>query len=125
MGERRESVIERIIHRVEDHIEDWRQQDVARRAEVEANREKMWAEAAERERRMAEAIGEEEKYRENLGEIAEEQRLVFVIHSEEVAESLQSFADDDLRLSKVVPGRGGYGGDTGVKGSWLVFERPE
>ena len=34
MGERRISMIERILHRIEDHVEQWREQERAREAEV-------------------------------------------------------------------------------------------
>ena len=60
MGEHRTSRIERIVHRIEEHIEDWRRQDAVRYADAEANREHLWGEAAERERLLVEARGEEE-----------------------------------------------------------------
>ena len=60
MGERRTSMIERIVRGIEDRIEEWRGQDKARHTEAEANRDALWAEAAERERLLAEALGEEE-----------------------------------------------------------------
>jgi C4-type Zn-finger protein len=50
MGEQRVSTIERIVHRIEEHIEEWREQDKALKGEAEANRDALWAEAAERER---------------------------------------------------------------------------
>ena len=48
MGQRRESMIERVVRRVEGHIEEWRRQNAARHAEAEANRDQLWAAAAER-----------------------------------------------------------------------------
>ena len=36
---------------------------------------------------------------------------------------LETFAKRDC-LIRVISGKGGYGGDTGIKGSWLVFETP-
>jgi hypothetical protein len=59
MGERR-STIERILQRIEEHVENWRQRDAARHAEADAFRDRLWAEAAERERLLAEAVGTEE-----------------------------------------------------------------
>jgi hypothetical protein len=38
MGERHTAMIERIVRRVEEHTEEWRQRDAARAAEAEANR---------------------------------------------------------------------------------------
>jgi hypothetical protein len=126
MGEHRTSRIERIVHRIEEHVEDWRRQEAARYAEVEANREHLWAEAAERERLLVEAMGEEEAHRDSIEEIAKEQRVVFVMHSEEVARALEDFAGEGDCLVKVVPRRGGnYTAAPGIKGSWLVFETSE
>jgi hypothetical protein len=57
MDEKRTSMIERIVQRVEEHIEDWRRRDAARAAEADANRDQLWAAAAERERMLAEVMG--------------------------------------------------------------------
>ena len=127
MGEpQRTSMIERIVHRVEEHIEEWRRQEAARAAEADANRDQLWAAAAERERRLAEVIGEEEAHRASAEEIMKEHRLAFVVHSEEVAQTLESFAGSGDRLVKVIPStRGSYAKEMGIKGSWLVFEASE
>ena len=126
MGERRTSMIERIVNRVEEHIEEWRRRDAERAAEAEANRDELWAAAAERERRLAEILGEEEVHRATVEEIMEEHRVVFVVHSEEVAQTLQTFAQDGDRLVKAIPStRGRYAKEMGIKGSWLVFEKAE
>jgi hypothetical protein len=126
MGERRTSMIERMVHRVEEHIEEWRKRDAARHAEAEANRDQLWAAAAERERLLAEVIGEEESYRASAEEIMKEQRVAFVVHSEEVAQTLEAFARKGDRLVKVIPStRGSYAREMGIKGSWLVFEKSE
>ena len=126
MGERRESMIERVVHRVEEHIEEWRKRDAARAAEAEANRDQLWAAAAERERMLAEIIGEEEAQRTSAEEVMKEHRVVFVVHSEEVAETLEAFASEGDRLVRVMPGtRGSYAEEMGIKGSWLVFEPSE
>ena len=127
MGEpRRASMIERIVHRVEEHIEEWRRQEATRAAEAEANRDQLWAAAAERERHLAELIGEEEAHRASAREIMKEHRVAFVVHSEEVAKTLESFAGSGDRLVKVIPStRGSYAKEMGIKGSWLVFEPSE
>src|SRR5215210_5375164 len=61
MSQRRAPTIERILRRIEDHVEQWRKQDRAHKAEAAAQREKLWAEAAEREKLLAEAIAQEEE----------------------------------------------------------------
>jgi hypothetical protein len=126
MGERRTSMIERIVHRVEEHIEEWRRRDAARHAEANANRDQLWAAAAERERMLAEVIGEEEAHPASAEEVMEEHRVAFVVHSEEVAQTLQTFAEEGDRLIRVIPStRGSYAKEMGIKGSWLVFEKSE
>ncbi len=126
MGEHRGSMIERIVHRVEEHIEEWRRRDAARAAEAEANRDELWAAAAERERHLAEIVGEEEAHRATVEEVMERHRLVFVVHSEEVAQTLQTFAQEGDRLVRAIPStRGNYAKEMGIKGSWLVFEKSE
>ena len=126
MDERRTSMIERIVHRIEEHIEEWRRQEAARAAEAEANRDQLWAAAAERERHLAELIGEEDAHRASAEEVMKEHRLAFVVHSEEVAQTLETFAREKDRLVKVIPStRGSYAKEMGIKGSWLVFEKSE
>ena len=124
MGEQRVSTIERIVHRIEEHIEEWRERDKDLKGEAEANRSALWAEAAERERLFAEAIGEETG-KDSTAELAKQERVVFVMHSEEVTRALETFALEQDRLVRVVPGRGSHGAATGVKGTWLVFETSE
>jgi hypothetical protein len=124
VGEHRTSMIERIVNRIEEHIEDWRRRDAARAAEAEANRDELWAAAAERERLLAEVIGEEDASRASVEEVMTEHRVVFVVHSEEVAQTLESFAQEGDRLVKAIPStRGSYAKEMGIKGSWLVFEK--
>ena len=126
MGEQRASMIERIVQRVEEHIEDWRRRDAARAAEADANRDQLWAAAEERERMLAEVMGEEEAHRTSVEEVMKEHRVAFVIHSEEVAQSLEDFANEKERLIRVIPStRGSYAREMGIKGSWLVFEKPD
>src|SRR5215207_3970542 len=124
MGEKRTSMIERIVSRVEEHIEEWRKRDAARHAEAEAHRDQLWAAAAERERLLAEVIGEEEAHQASAEEIMKEHRVVFVVHSEEVAQTLETFAREGDRLVRAIPStRGSYAKEMGIKGSWLVFEK--
>ena len=126
MSERHTSMIERVVQRVEEHIEEWRKRDAARHAEADANRDQLWAAAAERERMLAEVIGEGEAHPASAEEVMEEQRLVFVVHSEEVAQTLETFAEEGDRLIRVIPStRGSYAKEMGIKGSWLVSEKPE
>ena len=125
MGERRPSAIERILQRVEEHVEEWRKRDATLQAEADASRSRLWDEAAERERLLAEAVGAEEARRDSIEELTKENRVVFVLHREEVIETLEDFAREGDRLVSVVPRRGGETISQGLKGSWLVFERSE
>jgi hypothetical protein len=122
MGEHRASAIERVLHRIEEHLEDWRKRDAALQAEVDASRGRLWAEAAERERLLAEAVGAEETRRESIEELTMQHRVVFVLHRREVEETLEDFVREGDRLVSVVPRRGGETISDGLKGSWLVFE---
>ena len=125
MGEQRTSRIRRILQRVEEHVEEWRKQDAALKTEADASRDRLWAEAAERERLLAEAVGEEESRRESIEELTKQHRVVFVLHREEVIETLEDFARQGDRLVSVVPRRGGETISGGLKGSWLVFDKSE
>jgi hypothetical protein len=122
MGEHRGSPIERILHRIEERVEDWRKREAALQAEADASRSRLWAEAAERERLLAEAVGAEETRRESIEELTKQHRVVFVLHRTEVEETLEDFAREGDRLVSVVPRRGGETISDGLKGSWLVFE---
>jgi hypothetical protein len=122
MGEHRGSPIERILHRIEERLEDWRKREAALQAEADASRSRLWAEAAERERLLAEAVGAEEARRESIEELTKHHRVVFVMHRTEVEETLQDFVREGDRLVSVVPRRGGETISEGLKGSWLVFE---
>jgi hypothetical protein len=125
MGEQRASAIERILNRIEERIEDWRRRDSALHAEADASRSRLWAEAAERERLLAEAVGAEEARRESIEELTKQNLVVFVLHREEVIETLEEFARKGDRLVDVVPRRGGETISQGLKGSWLIFESSE
>ena len=122
MSEHHASAIERVLHRIEEHLEDWRKRDAALQAEVDASRSRLWAEAAERERLLAEAVGAEEARRESIEELTKQHRVVFVLHRTEVEETLEDFVRAGDRLVSVVPRRGGETISEGLKGSWLVFE---
>ena len=113
--------MERALGRIENHIEQWREQDQRRKAQAEAGRKELWDEATERERLLAQAINEEES-RKPVEETAGEKRVVFVFHSEEGSRALRESAGKRVRLMSVVPGKDGYGGEGGVRGSWLIFE---
>ena len=125
MGEHRGSPIERILHRIEERLEDWRKREAALQAEADASRSRLWAEAAERERLLAEAVGAEEARRESIEELTKQHRVVFVMHRTEVEETLQDFVREGDRLVNVVPRRGGETISEGLRGSWLVFESPD
>jgi alkanesulfonate monooxygenase SsuD/methylene tetrahydromethanopterin reductase-like flavin-dependent oxidoreductase (luciferase family) len=122
MGKHRGSPIERVLHRIEERLEDWREREAALQAEADASRSRLWAEAAERERLLAEAVGAEETCRESIEELTKQHRVVFVMHRTEVEETLQDFVREGDRLVNVVPRRGGEMISEGLKGSWLVFE---
>jgi hypothetical protein len=122
MSEHHASAIERVLHRIEEHLEDWRKRDAALQAEADASRSRLWAEAAERERLLAEAVGAEESRRESIEELTKQHRVVFVLHRTEVEETLEDLVREGDRLVSVVPRRGGETISEGLKGSWLVFE---
>jgi hypothetical protein len=125
MGEHHTSAIERMLHRIEEHLEDWRRRDAALQAAADESRSRLWAEAAERERLLAEAVGAEEARRESIEDLTMQHRVIFVLHRDEVVETLEDFARQGDRLVSVVPRRGGETISDGLKGSWLVFESPE
>jgi hypothetical protein len=121
-------MIERVLHRIEEHVEEWRKQDTARKSEVASHRKELWAEAAERQKLLAEAVADGKTPPASLEEMTKQHRVVFVLHREDLASTLEAFADEKDRLVNVVPGKGEYGsgkGIEGIRGSWLVFETPE
>ena len=125
MGKQRTSRLKRILQLVEEHVEDWRKRDAALKAEADDMRGQMWAEAAERERLLAEAMESEEDKLASIEDLTKEHRVVFVLHREEVVGTLEDLARQGDRLVSVVPRRGGETISDGLKGSWLVFEKPE
>lgn len=118
----RETSIERLLHRIEGHIEEWRGRMSDREAELQAHREMLLAEAAERERLLARTVSEEADRERSLEEAAKEHRVAFVVHSEEAGKALEKLAGDGVRLARVVPASEGEGSGADIKGSWLVFE---
>jgi peptidoglycan hydrolase CwlO-like protein len=122
MGGKSVSTIEKILHRAEDRIEEWRSQTQARKAEAEADRDKLWAEAKEREELLTEGAREAQSHRGSIEAVTDGRRFVFVVHSDEEARTLETFASERNRLVKVVPVKTSPEGDTDIKGSWLVFE---
>jgi hypothetical protein len=125
MAGKRESMIEKILHRAGARIEEWRRQYQARNAEAEADRDKLWAEAKEREKLLADGAREAESLRGSVQAVTDRRRFVFVVHSDEEARTLETFASGRNRLVEVVPVKTSPEGDTGIKGSWLVFEASE
>src|SRR5829696_6575075 len=93
MGKERASMIAKVLKKIEDRVEEYRTQERARQAEMEAHRAELWAEAAERQRLLAEAMADGEAERASLEEITREQRVVFVLHREDLTGTLEDFAD--------------------------------
>ncbi len=120
MAQRHESIVERVVHRVEDHIERWRREDAALKREADASRDALWAEAVERERMLKETMDREAGEGLPVG-VTERVRVVYVVASEEFADALEGFSPERERLIRVMPAPGGEGG-AGLRGSWLVFE---
>ncbi len=118
----REGFIKRVLHRIENRVEEASERIRAREEGFEHYRETLLAEAAERERLLVQAVSEGEARERSLEEVAKEHRVAFVVHSEEAGRALKDLADGRARLVSVVPGSGGVEGGAGIKGSWLVFE---
>ncbi|MBA2346185.1 MAG: hypothetical protein H0V83_14035 [Rubrobacter sp.] len=121
--DRRESSIERLLHGIEDRIEEWRGRMSAREMELQAHREMLLTEAAERERLLAEATGENVDRNFSLEEASKEQRVAFIVHSEDAGKALEKFASEGARLVSVVPGSRNEDSGADIRGSWLVFEQ--
>lgn len=119
---RRETPVERLLHGIESRIEEWRGRMSSREMELQAHRETLWVEAAEREKLLAHAVSEQDDRERSLEEASKSHRVVFVVHSEEAGKALEKFVSDGARLVSVVPGSGSEREDSGIRGSWLVFE---
>ena len=120
--------VEKLVHRIEEHVGEWRKQEATRRAEVEADIDELWAETAEREKRLVETVNQEEKEKHSVEEATKKHKISFVVHTEGAGEALEEFADEQARLVRIVSGHQHYEGIPGFKGSWLIFEdahRPE
>jgi len=112
--------IESVIRRIEERLALWREAQQAR--ELEADRDRLWAEAAERERLLVETIEGEESRRSSVGEICRDKKAVFVIHSRETKEALEGLSEEGVRFVKVIAPESASTGDTGLESSWLIFE---
>jgi DNA repair exonuclease SbcCD ATPase subunit len=121
VGER-EGFIQRVLHRIERHVEEADERMRGREEELEHYRETLWAEATERERMLVRVVSEEETRERSLEEVEKEHRVAFVVHSEEAGRALQELAAGRTRLVSVVSGSGSVERASSIKGSWLVFE---
>lgn len=117
-----ETSIERLLHRIEDHVEDWRGRMDSREKELQTHREMLWREAAEREKLLVQAVNEKESRQYSLEEAVKEQRVAFIVHSDDAGKALEKFAGEGARLVSVVPGSASDREGADIKGSWLVFE---
>lgn len=118
----RPTPVEKLVNRIEEHVKEWREQDKARQAEVEASRDELRAEARERERRLAGMVSQEEREKHSVEEATKKHKIAFVVHTEEAGEALEEFSGERAHLVRVVSGYQDYAGITGFKGSWLIFE---
>ena len=118
----RPTPVEKLVHRIEEHVKEWREQEAARHAKVEADIDELWAEAAEREKRLAETVSQEEKEKHSVEQATKKHKIAFVVHTEGAGEALEEFADEKAYLVRVVSGHQDYEGIPGFKGSWLIFE---
>lgn len=116
------SAIEGIVHKVEDHIAEWRRHQAGLETEADASRSRLWAEAEERQRLVAATIGHEETRREASAGDTGEHEVVFVVASDAFADALEHFSPDRDRLVRVMPARES-GRGMGLRGSWLIFEK--
>lgn len=121
----RPTPVEKLVHRIEEHVEEWRKQEAARQAEVEADIDESWAEAAERERLLVEAVSQEEEEQYSVEEATKKHKIAFVVHTQGAGDALEEFAGEQARLVSIVSGNRDYEGIPGFKGSWLVFEDGE
>jgi hypothetical protein len=114
--------IESLLSRIEERLALWREAQQARELEAEADRDRLWAEAAERERLLVETTEGEKSRRRSVGEICRDKKAVFVIHSRETKEALEGLSEEGVRFVKVIAPESVSTGDTGLEGSWLIFE---
>jgi hypothetical protein len=114
--------IESVLGRIEERLALWREAQQARELEAEADRDRLWAEAAERERLLVETIEGEESRRSSVGEICRDKKAVFVIHSQQTKEALEGLSEEGVRFVKVIAPESASTGNTGLEGSWLIFE---
>ncbi|MGB3682425.1 MAG: hypothetical protein WA990_08040 [Rubrobacteraceae bacterium] len=122
MGRQRTSSIERFLQRIEERIEEWRGEHRERFVEVEASRSELWAEAVEREKLLAEAIGHGEAAGIPVESTSRQAPAVYVVHSGEASQRLENLVAAGGRLASVIPGGQDHARESGLEGSWLVFE---
>ena len=115
--------IENVLRRIEERLAaPWREAQQARELEAEADRDRLWAEAAERERLLVETIEGEESRQRSVGEICKEQKAVFVMHTRETKDALEGLSEEGVRFVEVIAAESASTGATGLEGSWLVFK---
>jgi hypothetical protein len=115
--------IENVLRRIEERLAaPWREARQARELEAEADRDRLWAEAAERERLLVETIEGEEPRQRSVGEICKEQKAVFVMHTRETKDALEGLSEEGVRFVEVIVAESASTGATGLEGSWLVFK---
>ena len=109
--------IESLLSRIEERLALWREAQQARELEAEADRDRLWA-----ERLLVETTEGEKSRRRSVGEICRDKKAVFVIHSRETKEALEGLSQEGVRFVKVIAPESVSTGDTGLEGSWLIFE---
>ena len=120
--EGRRNPIESVLRRIEERLATWREAQEAREVEAEADRNRLWAEAAERERLLVETIEDEESRRRSVGEICRDKKTVFVIHSRETKDALEGLSKEGVRFVGEIAAESASTRTTGLEGSWLIFE---
>ena len=119
----RTNPIDGVLRGIEDRLAaPWREAQQAREVEVEAHRDRLWAEAAERERLLVETVEGEESRKRSAGEICRDEKAVFVIHSRETKEALEGLSEEGVRLVRMIAAESASTGEAGMEGSWLIFE---
>ena len=114
--------IESVLRRIEERLALWREAQQARELEAEADRDRLWADAAERERLLVETIEGKEPRQRSVGEICRDRKAVFVIHSRETKEALEGLSEEGVRFVGVIPAESASTGAARLEGSWLIFE---
>lgn len=124
MGNQNTNSIERILQRVEEHMETWRGGSPLRQRATGDEDNELTQETTERERKLVEETsGLRTEPSEALTPEPEHHREVaFVVYSDGFASVIENFRPGHDRIASVVPARQS-GGGMGVKGAWLVIEK--